>query len=414
MDILKIIFAFIIALSWIFSQVIRVQLGNGLSLNILDILVGCVVATRIASLIAKKKLNLYFKDNIGKGILLFSGVAILSLVWNSPSLTFQQFIISGLYIIRWSSYAFLFILMREFNHIDKKQIKQLMFVTGIFFLVIGYMQFMYYGDLQNLFYLGWDEHMYRLFSVLLDPNFSGIFIILFLLFIVGKRLEMPVYPLTKEKLLLSVLIACTAGALILTFSRGAFISLVFAFTVFFFLIGKKRWIFIIIGIMLLIGIVLSQRFYIESINPFRTFSSYARLMSMREAGEMFFHQPVLGVGFNTYRYAQLRYGFRDQVNIETSHADAGTDNSFLFVLATTGIIGFAVYVALIITILSDIYKKFREERQIYDALVLSSVTGLCIASLFTNALFFPPLMLWMWIILGTIDYKKRDFSVRSG
>ena len=414
MVILRNFFLILISLSWVFSQIARTQLGNGLSLNILDIAIVSTAGIALVWFIYKKKLYLCFKDNIGKGILLFSSTAIISLLWNIPSLTLQQFIISSFYLIRWVSYVLLFLFIREYNYIDKKRIQQVMLLTGILFVLIGYIQFIYYGSLKNLFYLGWDEHMYRFFSVFLDPNFSGVFLVLFLLFIIGERLKMPQKPLTKIKLLLSVFIGCTTGALILTFSRSAFITLFFAFIVFFVLIGKKRWIIIVVSITLIVGLILSQRFYIESVNPFRTISSNARLISIKEALEIFSHQPVLGIGFNAYRYAQLRYGLRKQINIDTSHADAGTDNSFLFVLATSGIIGFFAYIIMLVAILQKVYKTFGKKRQIYAAVVFSSIVGLCVASMFTNALFFPPLMLWMWTLIGSLDDTVGDPSLRSG
>ncbi|MEK7518166.1 MAG: O-antigen ligase family protein [Patescibacteria group bacterium] len=403
MDILKIFFLLIIPLSFLLSQIVRVQLGNGLSLNILDITVGFAVIIMFIQSILEKKLHLFLKDNIRKGILIFIGVAVLSLTLNSPSLSLQQFIISGLYILRWIAYAFLFLLIKEYGIKDKKRIQHAMLTTGVLFIIFGFIQFSYYNDLVNLFYLGWDEHKYRLFSTFLDPNFSGIFLVLFLLFIVGKRLEKQQKALTKIKLLLSVLFALAAGALILTFSRGAFVMLFFSFAVFFLLIGKKQWIIIMIGIMLITGIVLSRRFYIESVNPFRTFSSNARLISMGQALEMFYKHPVLGVGFNSYRYAQLRLGFRKQINIERSHADSGSDNSFLFILATTGIVGFTAYLSMLSAILLRVYRVFREKKSTYSAAVFSSIIGLCVASIFTNALFFPPLMLWTWVMLGVTE-----------
>lgn len=407
MDILKILFLLIVSLSWLLSQIIRFQLGNGLSLNIFDFVVGGTAIVLLVRSIFKKRFKFYFKDNIGKGIFFFGIVIILSLLWNSPTLTLQQFIISSFYIIRWTLYAFLFFIIKDSRNKDKKLIQRIMLLTGILYVAIGYIQFFYYGELKNLFYLGWDEHKYRLFSVFLDPNFSGIFLVLFLLFIVGKRLQMAQKPLTNIKLLLTVVIAFTVGVLILTFSRTAFLMVFISSAAFFFLIDKKRWLLVVIGIMLVAGVILSQRFYIESVNPFRIFSSNERLMSMKQAVEIFSHQPVLGVGFNAYRYAQLRFGFKKQANIDQSHADAGVDNSFLFVLATTGIVGFISYVIMIFFLLQGAHKVFKQKRQVHSAVIFSSIIGLCIASMFINALFFPPVMLWMWLLLGTMNYDEE-------
>lgn len=398
----KIVF-FIISLSWLFSQTIRVQLGNGLSINILDIAIGIAAVMIFIWFVSNKKIYLLVKDNLGKGILIFTGIMILSLFSNISSLNIPQFIISGMYIVRWICYLLVFFYVRESNHEYKNKVKKVMQITGIVFVIAGYLQVFYFNSLKSLFYLGWDEHMYRFFSVFLDPNYSGIFMVLFLLFIFGKRMEMPINPLTKTKLFLSIITAFTVGGIILTFSRSAYVSLFSASAIILFLIGKKRWIFAIFGIMLVVAIVLSQRFYIENINPFRSFSSKERLSSMKQSVEIFLHKPFLGVGFNAYRYSQLRYGFKQQANINTSHADSGTDNSFLFVLVTTGLVGFTAYCIMFVILMKYIYKSFIKKRHIYSAVAFSSIIALATGSFFINALFFPPLMIWMWALLGTME-----------
>lgn len=386
--------AVIISICFLFSQIIRIQLGNGLVFSILDISVGIILVFGFLWFIYKKKSSFLLKDRIKKGIVFFSSIIILSLLLNINSLNLQQFFISSLYILRWISYAFIFILVFDLNKRVKKKIEKIMLLTGVFFVLAGYIQFAYYQELKNLFYLGWDEHMYRLFGVFFDPNFSGIFLSLFLLFLVNKRLQTSINPLTKNKLFFSILIAFTLGALILTFSRSAFVVFILTFMIFFSLIGKKKWIIIPLIFIIFIGIIFSQRFYIESINPFRTTSTKARLASMKEGIEIFSRKPIMGVGFNSYRYSQLQYGYRKQVDIDRSHADAGADNSFLFILATTGIVGFATYLYMLFSIFKNVYRS---------PLALSSIIGICVASMFTNALFFPPLMLWMWLILGTME-----------
>jgi len=156
-------------------------------------------------------------------------------------------------------------------------------------------------------------------------------------------------------------------------------------------------LFIISAIMFAI---FSKNFYIENTNLLRIASSEARIDSAKNAIEIIKNNPILGVGFNSYRYAQIRYGFRQQTETINSHADAGTDNSFLFVLATTGIIGFIAYMLF--------WKRlvriaFNNRTSTVGIITLSSVAGLFVNSLFINSLFFPLIMLWMWILMGLIE-----------
>jgi O-antigen ligase len=129
----------------------------------------------------------------------------------------------------------------------------------------------------------------------------------------------------------------------------------------------------------------SRYFNIENINLFRAVSSEARIETARNSLIILGKNPLIGVGFNSYKYFQLRYGLR--LDNPISHADAGSDNSLLFVLATTGIIGFILYLFLWFRLLKAV-----------SALAVASIVGVFVDSMFINSLFYPFIMLWLWII----------------
>jgi len=153
------------------------------------------------------------------------------------------------------------------------------------------------------------------------------------------------------------------------------------------------------GILILFFIVISPLFYIENTNLLRTASSEARLETSRNALKIIQDHPILGVGFNAYRYAQIKYNFRNAHPLFMSHADSGVDNSFLFVLATTGIIGFIAYISLWFFILKMAVVRKKHELSIAGVLVIASIVGLSVNALFINSLFYAPLMLWMWLLI---------------
>ena len=106
--------------------------------------------------------------------------------------------------------------------------KKLM-VSGAIFIVFGYIQYLFYSNLRNLYYLGWDDHLYRLFSTFLDPNFAGIFLVLILLLTVQYFfLERK----TKIKIVIAMFSVLALIALYLTYSRSAFISMVLGVSIF--------------------------------------------------------------------------------------------------------------------------------------------------------------------------------------
>lgn len=346
---------------------------NEIAVTILDIVVGVTVLYWI---IIKRS----FSSRLLKPIVLFSAVLLLSLAVNLNRLDLNEILASFLYLIRWSFYALLYFIV--LSSTEKKKIEKGMLVAGSAVVLLGFMQYFLYPDLRNLRYAGWDEHLYRMFSSFLDPNFVGIFFVLFLLFILDKLFSKPTF-------LLKLISLLTLTAVILTFSRSAYISLMVGLVILFLLKGKRLAVIGILGLVIFLASVfvyVSPRS--EGTNLFRIASGEARLDSLSKALTISKDHPILGVGFNSYRYAQQDYGYLDK-KIIFIHSGAGTDNSFLFILATSGIVGFLAFIYLLFRIFS-----------INNPLIKASIVVLIVNSLFINSLFYPSIMLWMWVILG--------------
>jgi O-antigen ligase len=109
--------------------------------------------------------------------------------------------------------------------------------------------------------------------------------------------------------------------------------------------------------------------------------------------------PLLGVGFNLYRYSARDYGFLDKLRWQYSHAGAGVDNSLIFVLATTGISGLLAFAYLLFS-----WLKWGLEGKV--RLVFAAVLGATLVhGFFNNTLFYSFVMLQIWVILGFIESK---------
>jgi hypothetical protein len=62
--------------------------------------------------------------------------------------------------------------------------------------------------------------------------------------------------------------------------------------------------------------------------------------------------------------------------------------------------GFAAYMWLWIVILKRAWFLYKKQANIFAIVVIASSVGLFVNALFINSLFFPEIMLWMWIILS--------------
>ena len=167
---------------------------------------------------------------------------------------------------------------------------------------------------------------------------------------------------------------------------------------FLYLINKKKFITLILLLALISIFILPRSFQTEGTNFLRAASSESRVKTVQEALVLIQNSPIYGVGFNAYRYAGNRLGIITGSVWETSHGAAGTDNSFLFVLATTGVIGFLAYVYLLAKIFALGFSHLKNNK--YTVVLLSSLLGLTINSFFINSLFYVFILEWVWILVA--------------
>lgn len=373
------------------GEVLRIDNGQGIAVTFLDIgVILFVIGSVIIGLIQRKTIN-FFQQ---KYLWWFVGIGVISLVLNIIQLTYYQFVVSLLYALRFLFYTVGVALGVQL--LDKKlksYLPYFLFGTSTFLALLGFVQYAFYPALRNLYYLGWDEHLYRIFSTFLDPNFMGLF------FVCGLLLGIHLFANTrdvKQKIIIGICVLFITVALFLTYSRGSYIAAIVGIGIALWRMGQRK---IILGVMALIfvGIIVLQLFspHSEGTKLLRTASVNARLFSVKEVTTIIAHHPFLGVGFDAYRYAQQKEGFLTK-NGDTTHSGAGTDNSFLFVFATTGIVGLIAYIVMTYNILKFSFAS----KTIIDRTIFASYIALIIGSFFVNALFYPFLLVWLWVLVG--------------
>ncbi len=300
----------------------------------------------------------------------FVVVGAISLLANSSQFSWQELARSSLYLVRWVFYAGLYF-VAACNVVKKKNLLKALFGAGVGLSVLGLLQFFLYPDLRNLMYLGWDPHYYRLFSTLFDPNFTGIIIVLTILLAVDLK---------KIHFVILAFIA-----LLLTYSRSSYLALLTG--VFFGVLVKSQWkkgLFVVL--LVLLAIVYLPHPGREALSLDRFDSTVSRLVNWKETFSLISQKPLFGWGFNTLPILRQR----ETRDITPSRAGAGVDNSLLFVAATTGIVGLGAYLWLLLR-MGKIGRK---------PMYLASLAAVFVHSLFVNSLFYPWVMVWMWILAG--------------
>lgn len=379
-----------------FGVILRINVLKAVYIYPTDIILSMIFLITLI-LIRERRVSL-FKLNYFKSFYFFIIVAILSLVINAQNLFLSSFLTSFLYILRLMIYSSL---LFAFNFLEQKFNKiyiLLLAVSGLIFVLFGLGQYFLYPDLRNLYYLGWDEHLYRLFSTFLDPNFSGAYFVLIFLLLSSVFLFTSKI---KGKLIISIGLILTLISIFLTYSRSTYLMFIFAISLFLFLIGRKKLIIFFFLIFILGIIFLPKNLKSEGVNLLRTASISARQHEYENAFAISKDHFLLGVGFNAYRYTQQSYGFLNKKDWETNHAAAGVPNSYLFVLATTGIVGLIVFLNFWFGVLKRIGKS-KITQDYFKIAIFCSIFGVLLHSFFENTLFFPFILIWIFILLGSL------------
>lgn len=387
------------------SMILRYEEGGGFVVNFIDAFVLFTSSYGLIYLILNKKTDFKYR----KQSLLLLGVMLGSLAVNISGLNLNQVMVAMLYIVRFFSYFLIYILISVQDKTFKNQIQNALLFSGFMFGIIGLIQFAFYPYLRNIEYLGWDVHLYRLVSSFLDPNFAGIYFSLNSLLIIQLLLSND-----RRKNLLIFLLSLSLVCLLLTYSRTAFIAFALGASVLFILNRQIK----IIGVLLTLSVLSLSILFLtgrsEGTNLLRTTSSFARSQTYQEGIKIFSDNPVLGVGFNAYRYAWEKYDFYREKKLPgvPKHGISSNDNSLLFILATTGIVGFAIFIYFWISIIRE---EFKSKKPLSKVLI-SSFFSVFIASFFVNALFFPAILFFLWVVLGlqAESFHSDDSSERAG
>jgi O-antigen ligase len=309
---------------------------------------------------------------------------------------------AAFYGVRWASAYFLCVIVQSQSDWERGWTEKLLFGFSLLLCLAGFAQLDIMPDFTAMEALGWDPHQNRLLSTWFDPNFVGGFLAFVLPMIIGTALDRP-----KERVWLVPLAAVVTLALALTLSRSAYLAMLAGLFVF----GLLRSVKLLAagGILLVLMTAVlppvQSRFFtlvdnIESVfvdnYTLPDASARLRFASWSEAWQLFQEDPILGQGYNRYKYAALELGTLKDLNI---HSASGSDSSLLNILATTGILGFLPFFTVYIFLAQQ---AWRQRKDGYSAGFFAALCGLFIHSIFVNSLLFPLFMAPFWISAGLL------------
>lgn len=400
MGVLRILL-YLLLLIFPFGVILRFDLPSSVALSATDLVLFAIFIVFVAQ-VSRLKKNM-FKFRYFRQLLILIIALLVSLFLNAFRLQKAEFLVAFLYLARFVTYSFLLFVLQLFDREFLRKFTVLLGVAGVVFAAFGIIQYIYYPSLRNLYYLGWDEHLYRVFSTFLDPNFAGSLLVLVLVLLTGL-FQANVFLSAFAKICIFSSWVILFISFLLTYSRSSYIMFLLTF-LFYLTLTKQKFLLITLFLIFFIGIIfIPKDLKSEGVNLLRTASILERKKEIERALIIFQASPVFGVGFNAYRYSKQEYGFLPGDSFESTHSGAGVPNSFLFVLATGGIIGFLVFINFLWKIIRGLYGKVKNRNQkgnlYFSAAIFSSFVGVVAHSLFENTLFFPFIMIWIFAIVG--------------
>lgn len=362
-----------------------------------------VVATVLfASAVALRRHHLHL-DVTGGLALLFAVVGGISVAVSvgKYDLSMFQFLFSLAYLGRWLAYFSLYLVAVNFlRRGDVTPVWNSLEGAILLFAGFGIIQSAFLPGFAQIvypdaaLYTQWDPQGRRLVSTFLDPNFAGALIVMGLLVQLGRLAYGATVPAWKPLLLVA--------ALILTLSRSSFLALALGGMVVLLARGLSRRLLKLSAL----AVILTLPFVPYAVDFAVTYnklnlddpSLLGRLIAWDRALQVLADNPVLGVGFNSYGFVQLKYGFA-----ELSQSAFGLDGGLLFIAVMTGGVGVLIYSAMV----GSVLLRCRRIRRGTDrtaaerglAVGVSAATvALLVHSLFLNSIIYPFLTQVLWIL----------------
>jgi O-antigen ligase len=308
------------------------------------------------------------------------------------SVNFVDFLFSFFYFIRLVVYVFnsyfVYLLIRD-KKMSLEFVLKSIVSSGLLLILLGFLQLIFIPDFEvaGLFAQGWDPHKNRLASSFLDPNFAGSYIVFVLwLLIFNKKM------FTSKKFI--ILVSIFLLAILLTFSRSSWLFLAISFFMYSWIYNRKLIVFAILLSFLAYFAVPRIQTRLSGITD-PSDSAYYRLISWSNSLEIIKDNYLVGIGYNSFRFASIDYGFVIPGSIG-NNASSGSDSSILFIFATGGIFAF------IWSLYTFYFLCFRSTNKVFWLVLLS---GFLIQTQIINAMFFAPILFLFLTAFFISDFK---------
>lgn len=352
----------------------------------------------------------------------FIVLALLSWIWGAWDLELKAKILSFSYLIRFVSILVLaWAALEQLKIVNpatkveraNKILDRIFWIVGLI-IFGGIVQFFLVPDISTWSTAGgFDPHIGRLLGTWMDPNFVAGLLAFFLPVMCGRWYEQIQSKQAGFPWLLSLIIIMSLGALFLTFSRSGYLAAVGGLGLFFLLRDPK--VILIALLLIMIGLGTNQRAQQRVGELAGTMSSVLlnntdeidataklRIQSWGKSLILWEKYPVLGIGYNTYRYRAAEEGIVD----ESYFSAGGSDSTLLTVLVTTGTLGFLAFCWFYGHFWWQHFWLYLHSRRTLNLGFLAGWSAILVHSVFVNSFLFPLIFMPMMVVAAVLEGRE--------
>ena len=370
-----------------------------LSLTVSSGFLGFGAALWLVKMIVNRSLN--FKSTpFDVGIALLVVLSAAS-IWSSPDREFSfynYYNLMGRYVLIY------YLVVNNINSAAQiKKIIGVMLASAAIVTLYGFYQYLFCVNISvNEWVDGqqFPDLKFRVFSTLENPNLLAAFLVTMMS--IGASMGYKAATI-KGRVILSALVILFGACLLLTYSRGAWISLLAVIGVYGMLCNRKIfWLLILLPVVMLCGHDAVLERIMSIINPTDT-SSTLRIALWESTIAMIRDKPLLGIGWGSYWLVYPEYDFfLNNANVTIFHAH----NMYLNIAAEIGIPGLLTFlwlmyghVRLALSVLSAAFESWSSGLMLG---IIAAIGGIIINGLTDYVMFNIQLSMLYWLLNGLI------------
>ncbi len=292
------------------------------------------------------------------------------------------------------------------NISSKSQVKSLIWVmlaSATVVTVYGFYQYLFAVNISAVEWVDGEQFpdlKLRVFSTMENPNLlAGLLVTMMAM---GSGIGFKSEDI-KTKMILFFLVILFGTCLVLTYSRGAWLSLLAVIGVYGILCNRKIfWLLLLLPLAMLVGHDAVLERIMSIMNPTDT-SSTLRIALWESTIAMIMDKPLLGIGWGAYWLVYPEYDFFLQnENVKIFHAH----NMYLNIAAEIGIPGLIVFLGIMYGHIRIALNVLRETLENWSAGVLlgilAAMGGIIVNGLTDYVMFNIQLSMLYWLLNGLV------------